>query len=78
MKGAAMLKTLHCLGITSSFSCPRDTSGAETILEHRKQVYQEAERHNPKPWSGNIRSWVLPEKVWLNPKEEQLDVNKAA
>ena len=56
----------------------RHTGEATVILEHRQQVYREARARHPNRWSGEIRNWVLPEKVWLNPEKEQSDLNQAA
>ena len=56
----------------------RHTGEATAILEHRQQVYHEARTRHPNRWSGEIRNWVLPEKVWLNPEKEQSDLNQAA
>jgi transposase InsO family protein len=56
----------------------RHTGEAQTILEHRKQLYQDAKRRNPNRWSGDIRNWVLPDTVWLNPEKEQPDLSRAA
>jgi transposase InsO family protein len=138
MKGASMLETLRCLGVTSSFSRPRvsndnayaeslfrtckyrpnypvngfadinearawvlsfarwyntehkhsslkfttpqqrHTGEATAILEHRKEIYREARDRHPNRWSGEIRNWELPDKVWLNPEKEQPELNQAA
>jgi len=56
----------------------RHTGEATVILEHRQQVYREARVRHPNRWSGDIRNWVLPEKVWLNPEKEPSDLNQAA
>jgi len=56
----------------------RHTGEATAILEHRQQVYREARARHPNRWSGDIRNWVLPEKVWLNPEKEQSELNQAA
>ena len=56
----------------------RHTGEATVILEHRQQVYREAKARHPNRWSGEIRNWELPERVWLNPEKEQSDLNQAA
>ena len=56
----------------------RHTGEATAILEHREQVYREARARHPNRWSGEIRNWVLPEQVWLNPEKERPDLNQAA
>ena len=56
----------------------RHTGEATAILEHRQQVYHKARARHPNRWSGEIRNWVLPEKVWLNPEKEQAELNQAA
>ena len=56
----------------------RHTGQATAILEHRQQVYRLARERHPNRWNGEIRNWELPEKVWLNPEEEQSDLNQAA
>lgn len=38
---------------------------------------QARERH-PNRWSGDIRDWELPEKVWSNLEKEQTELNKTA
>lgn len=56
----------------------RHRGDAIVILEHRQQVYRLARERHPNRWSGDIRNWKLPEKVWLNPEKEQSDLNQAA
>ena len=56
----------------------RHTGEATAILEHRQQVYREARSRHPNRWSGDIRNWELPEKIWLNPEKEQPELNQAA
>jgi len=56
----------------------RHTGEASTLLEHRKQVYREAREQHPNRWSGEIRNWDLPEKVWLNPEKEPLELLQVA
>jgi len=56
----------------------RHTGKAAEILMHRQQVYQLAKARHRNRWSGEIRNWELPETVWLNPENEQLELNKAA
>ena len=56
----------------------RHTGEAAAILEHRQQVYRLARDRNPNRWSGEIRNWELPEKVWLNPEKEQSNLRQAA
>lgn len=45
----------------------RHTHQAETIIEQRNKVYQEAKQQHPERWSKNIRNWQLPLSVALNP-----------
>ena len=40
--------------------------------------HREARERHPNLWSGDIRDWVLPVQVWLNPENEQPELNKAA
>ncbi len=56
----------------------RHTGEATSILEQRKHLYTQARERHPNRWSGDIRNWELPEKVWLNPEKEQLDLSRAA
>lgn len=43
-------------------------SGQEAaILQRRREVYEEAKLKNPLHWSGEIRKWVAPEAVHINP-----------
>jgi len=56
----------------------RHTGQAAAILEHWQQVYRLARERHPNRWSGEIRNWELPEKVWLNPEKEQSDLRQAA
>jgi len=65
-------------GLKFTTPAQRHTGEAEVILEHRKQVYRAARARHPNRWSGDIRNWDLPEKVWLNPEKERSDLNKAA
>ena len=37
------------------------------LLEHRRAVYESAQRKNPGRWSGKTRNWSAVEEVWLNP-----------
>jgi putative transposase len=43
-----------------------------SIVEARKQVYQQAKARHPERWKGPIRNWDLPEEVVLNPKKKKL------
>jgi transposase InsO family protein len=45
----------------------RHTGKAAAIFEQRRQVYAAARDRNPQRWSGNIRAWHAPDRVWLNP-----------
>lgn len=62
------------------FTTPEQRHTGETtaILEHRQQVYRLAKERHPNRWCGEIRNWVLPDRVWLNPEKEQSELNKAA
>ena len=53
-------------------NCPRKWGNS------RQQVYRLARERHPNRWSGEIRNWELPEKVWLNPEKEQSDLSQAA
>lgn len=48
----------------------------ESILNHRKKVYEMAKKQQPKRWSGNTRNWDRPSYVWLNPENEIYAVNE--
>lgn len=56
----------------------RHTAEDIPILEHRDQVYKQAQQQNPNRWSGKTRNWTRPASVTLNPdkpvdeKEEKL------
>ena len=54
------------------FVTPNDRHfGREThILEHRKQVCQQARARNPRRWSQKTRNWEPVERVVLNPAKE--------
>jgi len=45
---------------------------AENIAEKRSAVYETAKNKKPERWSGEIRNWVLPGKVHLNPQKDEL------
>lgn len=58
-------------------------SGADAaILAHRKAVYEAAKARHPERWAKGIRTWDLPEGVWLNPPKsappEEASTSKAA
>jgi transposase InsO family protein len=65
-------------GLKFTTPVQRHTGEADTILAHRKRIYQEARKRHPNRWSGDFRNWALPDRVWLNPEKEQPDLNKAA
>ena len=65
-------------GLKFTSPVQRHTDEAMAILEHRQQVYRLARERHPNRWSGEIRNWELPEKVWLNPQKEPSDLNQAA
>jgi putative transposase len=65
-------------GLKFTTPVQRHTAETEVILKHRKQVYRAAKARHPNRWSGDIRNWDLPEKVWLNPEKERSDLNEAA
>ncbi|MFQ5744871.1 MAG: transposase [Acidobacteriota bacterium] len=54
------------------------TGEATTLLAEREELYKQARERHPNRWSGDIRNWALPEKVWLNPEKEQPELTKAA
>ncbi len=39
----------------------------EQIRQRRRAVYAQAKENNPLRWSGQIRDWQIPNKVYLNP-----------
>ena len=43
----------------------------ESIMHHRKSVYEKAKQAHPERWSGDIRDFSLPDKVWLNVPREK-------
>lgn len=43
----------------------------EKILEHRKQVYEQAKLKHPERWSRKTRNWEIKDVVWLNPEKEE-------
>jgi putative transposase len=55
----------------------------EQIRHQRRVVYQQAKQNNPLRWSGNIRNWEVPNRVYLNPPHaknvtEEVRLPKAA
>ena len=45
---------------------------ARKLLNTRKELMEQAKRQNPGRWgSRTTRNWLLPEKVWLNPDQEE-------
>jgi putative transposase len=57
-------------GITYVTPAQRHEERDREILEHRRQVYEEASRRNPNRWSGKTRDWGRVERVRLNPEPE--------
>ncbi len=58
----------HChSGIQFVTPSQRHTGQDKMILKQRHEVYQAAQKRNPKRWSGTTRNWEAPECVWLNP-----------
>ncbi len=57
-------------GITYVTPAQRHEERDREILEHRRQVYEEARRRNPNRWSGKTRDWGRVERVRLNPEPE--------
>lgn len=53
------------------FVTPNDRhSGiANKIINERIDVYERAKNKNPTRWSKNIRDWILPQEVHLNPSQ---------
>lgn len=43
----------------------------KSIMENRIKIYEDAKAKHPERWSGNIRNWVLPDYVALNPIAEK-------
>jgi putative transposase len=39
----------------------------EQIRQNRQRVYEQAKQENPLRWSGDIRNWMIPNQVYLNP-----------
>jgi len=67
-------KHLHS-GIKFVTPYQRHYGVAETIMNNRIKVYEQAKAKNPERWSRNTRNWTLPEYVALNPlKEEEANV----
>ena len=48
----------------------------EAILNHRKEVYQQAKERNPKRWSRGIRNWKKVTEVLLNPERCKNEENQ--
>ena len=48
----------------------RHSGEDESILNHRKKVYEMAKKQQPKRWSGNTRNWDRLNHVLLNPENE--------
>jgi putative transposase len=51
----------------------RHTGNDKPVVEKRIKVYEQAKKRNPARWKGDIRNWVLPEEVWLNPEKATKD-----
>jgi len=50
----------------------RHTGEDQAVLEHRRQVYNEAKKRCPKRWSGEIRNWSSIPSVALNPERQEV------
>lgn len=51
----------------------RHNGEATNILAKRRCVYEAARSKRPGRWSGNVRKWDEPERVYLNPDKETLE-----
>ena len=49
----------------------RHRGQADSLLAHRKAVYEAARASKPERWAGDIRNWDLDNVVYLNPEREQ-------
>jgi hypothetical protein len=45
----------------------RHTGEDRIVLENRRRVYLEAQKHRADRWSGPTRNWDCIDHVWLNP-----------
>lgn len=57
-------------GIQYVTPAQRHAGEDEAVLEHRRQVYEQARQANPLRWSKGIRDWKRTETVSLNPTRE--------
>lgn len=56
----------------------RHSGLSEKLMAQRKRLYRQAQAKHPERWSGAIRDWDLPEKVWLNALKDQEKKKEAA
>jgi putative transposase len=49
----------------------RHRGQADSLLAHRKAVYEAARASQPERWPGSIRDWNLDNVVYLNPERKQ-------
>ena len=59
-------------GIKFVTPAQRHSGEDRIIIEQRIATYKSAKKKNPERWSGNIRNWILPEKVHLNPENSDI------
>jgi len=48
----------------------RHRGQADSLLAHRKVVYEAAKAKNPQRWPGDTRNWELDDEVYLNPERK--------
>jgi putative transposase len=49
----------------------RHRGEADSLLAHRKAVYEAAKARNPERWASSTRDWELDDVVYLNPERKQ-------
>ena len=54
----------------------RHNGAADAILAQRRNVYEQARQKHPERWSGKPRSWTPAEKVYLNPDQHTLELQR--
>lgn len=48
----------------------RHTGKDKGVIQNRQAVYEQAKNKHPERWSKQVRNWILPEKVMLNPDKK--------
>lgn len=59
-------------GINFVTPSSRHAGDDQALLEHRREVYEEARRRHPERWTGDVRGWEWCSEVILNPDAPSL------